>query len=426
MTVQLSINVNKVALVRNTRHLGIPSVTRAATQCLQAGAHGITVHPRPDERHIRPQDVYELAELMKQWPRAEFNIEGNPTQNLLAFIRRVLPIQATFVPDSEDQFTSDHGWSLSRDAERLKPLIAECRGLGVRVSLFMDPGPAWPRSPSATPSSPMRWSWVTRPPRRPICAVWPETPDQKFFASSRVCAWRVRRLQRRTQAIGCRWLGGGFQRRFDVADVIEHQGSRLGQIPSLQRVDDEGVLTAGLLGIVIGLEKGCDQRRVGRQIAQDFAQRVMAHRLGQADMEICKQKRSAGHVLAAQGFLLQRHVLTQCAHDGLQRPSFVVGIDPVGQDACLDDPACGKRIPRLIESGLHHIPAAARTHLHEPPCLQLHQGLANQRPADPEKIGELLLAEPLTRAEFLAEDGFDHPLGDRGLAGGHGTALWKA
>ena len=141
MTVQLSVNVNKVALVRNTRHLGIPSVTRAATQCLQAGAHGITVHPRPDERHIRPQDVYELAELMKQWPRAEFNIEGNPTQNLLAFIRRVLPIQATFVPDSEDQFTSDHGWSLSRDAERLKPLIAECRGLGVRVSLFMDPVP---------------------------------------------------------------------------------------------------------------------------------------------------------------------------------------------------------------------------------------------------------------------------------------------
>ena len=137
----LSVNVNKVALVRNTRHLGIPSVTRAATQCLQAGAHGITVHPRPDERHIRPQDVYELAELMKQWPRAEFNIEGNPTQNLLAFIRRVLPIQATFVPDSEDQFTSDHGWSFPQDAERLAPLIAECRALGVRVSLFMDPLP---------------------------------------------------------------------------------------------------------------------------------------------------------------------------------------------------------------------------------------------------------------------------------------------
>ncbi|MBX9870510.1 MAG: pyridoxine 5'-phosphate synthase, partial [Burkholderiaceae bacterium] len=107
----LSVNVNKVALVRNTRHLGIPSVTRAATLCLQAGAHGITVHPRPDERHIRAQDVHELAALMKQWPDREFNIEGNPTQNLLDFIRTVRPQQATFVPDSEDQFTSDHGWS---------------------------------------------------------------------------------------------------------------------------------------------------------------------------------------------------------------------------------------------------------------------------------------------------------------------------
>ena len=146
MTVQLSVNVNKVALVRNTRHLGIPSVTRAATQCLQAGAHGITVHPRPDERHIRAQDVFELAELMKQWPRAEFNIEGNPTQNLLDFIRELAgrdmrPHQATFVPDSEDQFTSDHGWSFPQDAQRLRPLIAECRSLGVRVSLFMDPLP---------------------------------------------------------------------------------------------------------------------------------------------------------------------------------------------------------------------------------------------------------------------------------------------
>ena len=139
MTVQLSVNVNKVALVRNTRHLGIPSVTRASELCLQAGANGITVHPRPDQRHIRPQDVHDLAELMKRWPRAEFNIEGNPTQNLLDFIRRVRPAQATFVPDSEEQFTSDHGWSFPPDAQRLQPLIAECRQLGVRVSLFMDP-----------------------------------------------------------------------------------------------------------------------------------------------------------------------------------------------------------------------------------------------------------------------------------------------
>lgn len=137
----LSVNVNKVALVRNTRHLGIPSVTRAATLCLEAGAHGITVHPRPDERHIRGHDVFDLADLMQAWPGREYNIEGNPFHNLMDFIRKVRPHQATFVPDGEGQFTSDHGWSFPQDAERLRPLIAECRALGVRVSLFMDPIP---------------------------------------------------------------------------------------------------------------------------------------------------------------------------------------------------------------------------------------------------------------------------------------------
>src|SRR3990167_10429392 len=138
----LSVNVNKVALVRNTRHLGIPSVSRAALVCLEAGAQGIPVHPRPDERHIRANDVHELAELMRAWPDREYNIEGNPSQNLMDFIRQVRPHQATFVPDSEDQFTSDHGWSFTQDAERLRPLIAEAQALGARVSLFMDPEPA--------------------------------------------------------------------------------------------------------------------------------------------------------------------------------------------------------------------------------------------------------------------------------------------
>ena len=137
----LSVNVNKVALLRNTRHLGIPSVVRAAELCLQAGAQGITVHPRPDERHIRAPDVFALAALLKEWPGREYNIEGNPSHNLMEFIRQVRPHQATFVPDSEDQFTSDHGWSFPQDAERLAPMIAECRQLGVRVSLFMDPVP---------------------------------------------------------------------------------------------------------------------------------------------------------------------------------------------------------------------------------------------------------------------------------------------
>jgi pyridoxine 5-phosphate synthase len=139
----LSVNLNKVALVRNTRHLGIPSVLRAATLCLQAGARGITVHPRPDERHIRLHDVFELAALMRAWPDREFNIEGNPFHNLMGIVSEVqargLPLhQLTFVPDSEGQFTSDHGWRFPDDAARLQPVVAQARALGARVSLFMD------------------------------------------------------------------------------------------------------------------------------------------------------------------------------------------------------------------------------------------------------------------------------------------------
>jgi pyridoxine 5-phosphate synthase len=115
----LSVNLNKVALVRNTRHLGIPSVTRAATLCLQAGASGITVHPRPDARHIRGSDVLDLAELMQQWPDREFNVEGNPLHNLMDVAAelkaRNLPLhQLTLVPDGEGQLTSDHGGAFRR------------------------------------------------------------------------------------------------------------------------------------------------------------------------------------------------------------------------------------------------------------------------------------------------------------------------
>jgi pyridoxine 5-phosphate synthase len=137
----LSVNVNKIALLRNTRHLAIPDVVGLSRQALQAGAQGLTVHPRPDARHIRTQDVHDLAALMRDWPAAEYNIEGNPFHNLMDFVRQVRPHQATFVPDGQDQFTSDHGWQLPEDLERLKPLIAESQALGVRVSLFMDPLP---------------------------------------------------------------------------------------------------------------------------------------------------------------------------------------------------------------------------------------------------------------------------------------------
>ncbi len=146
MKTHLSVNLNKVALVRNTRHLGIPSVTRAATLCLEAGASGITVHPRPDARHITPQDVVDLAELLKAWPDREFNVEGNPFHNLMDCVddlrQRGLPVhQVTFVPDSEGQFTSDHGWRFPDDINRLRPLIAHAKRWGLRVSLFMDADP---------------------------------------------------------------------------------------------------------------------------------------------------------------------------------------------------------------------------------------------------------------------------------------------
>jgi len=138
----LSVNLNKVALLRNTRSLGIPSVVRAARIALESGADGITIHPRPDGRHIRNDDVRELAAILKNWPRAELNIEGNPFHGLLDFVRDVRPQQCTLVPDETGQFTSDHGWRLPADATRLAPVIAELKAMNVRVSLFMDPDSA--------------------------------------------------------------------------------------------------------------------------------------------------------------------------------------------------------------------------------------------------------------------------------------------
>ena len=139
---RLSVNLNKVALLRNSRTLGIPSVIRAARSALDAGAHGITVHPRPDGRHILAQDVIELAALLKGEPRAEFNVEGNPAQSMMELARTVRPHQCTLVPDEPDAFTSDHGWDLAKDGARLAPVIAELKALGTRVSLFMDAVPA--------------------------------------------------------------------------------------------------------------------------------------------------------------------------------------------------------------------------------------------------------------------------------------------
>lgn len=138
---KLSVNVNKIALLRNTRALGIPDVGKFSRICLDAGADGITIHPRPDGRHVRAGDIPTLAALMRAYPDREFNIEGNPFHNLMDFVRQTRPHQCTLVPDESGQFTSDHGWHIGRDGERLRPIIEELRSLGVRTSLFMDPLP---------------------------------------------------------------------------------------------------------------------------------------------------------------------------------------------------------------------------------------------------------------------------------------------
>jgi pyridoxine 5-phosphate synthase len=132
----LSVNLNKVALIRNTRNIGIPSITKMAKICIDAGAKGITVHPRPDQRHIRPGDVYDLVDVVSA---VEFNIEGNPLEvSFMEIVRQVKPTQCTLVPDAPDTFTSDSGWNLTKDREGLMPIIKELQDLGSRVSLFMN------------------------------------------------------------------------------------------------------------------------------------------------------------------------------------------------------------------------------------------------------------------------------------------------
>ena len=135
---KLSVNLNKIALLRNARAIGIPSITKAAQICMSAGTHGITVHPRPDERHAKSSDVYDLADLLAAVPNIEFNLEGNPFAKFIDIVRKVKPTQCTLVPDSPEAFTSDHGWNLAEEGERLRPIIEELKDLGIRVSLFMD------------------------------------------------------------------------------------------------------------------------------------------------------------------------------------------------------------------------------------------------------------------------------------------------
>lgn len=140
---RLSVNLNKIALLRNTRTTGVPDLMEFAQLVREAGAAGITVHPRPDERHIKTADVFLLGELMREWrPAFEYNIEGRPDQRFLDIVAEVKPEQVTLVPDAPEAVTSDAGWQLSGvEIEELKPIIAGLKSNGCRVILFVDPDP---------------------------------------------------------------------------------------------------------------------------------------------------------------------------------------------------------------------------------------------------------------------------------------------
>ncbi|HBK06038.1 MAG TPA: pyridoxine 5'-phosphate synthase [Acetobacteraceae bacterium] len=140
---RLSVNLNKIALLRNSRRTGVPDLARFARLALEAGAKGLTVHPRPDERHIRGSDVPMLADLMRPYrPAVEFNIEGYPDERMMQILRDNRPEQATLVPDAPDAFTSEEGWNLAPEQAALAhPAIAAMKDLGCRVILFIDPDP---------------------------------------------------------------------------------------------------------------------------------------------------------------------------------------------------------------------------------------------------------------------------------------------
>ncbi len=136
---KLSANLNKIALLRNSRGGLRPDVIAAARTCLEAGADGITMHPRPDQRHAKPEDIFALRDLLSGHDDVELNVEGNPLREFMELVAKARPEQCTLVPDDPGQLTSDHGWTVSQSGQQLRPIVAKLHDLGIRVSLFMDP-----------------------------------------------------------------------------------------------------------------------------------------------------------------------------------------------------------------------------------------------------------------------------------------------
>ena len=229
---RLSVNLNKVALLRNQRTIGIPSVTRAATLALEAGADGVTIHPRPDGRHVRADDVPALAQLLRAWPACEFNIEGNPFHGLMDFVASARPQQCTLVPDETGAFTSDHGWDLQRDGERLREPIEAAHALGVRVSLFMDPVPE--SMPLAAALGADRIELYTEPYARAF-----GTPDQ---------ARELARYRRAAEA--ARRVGLGVNAGHDLN--LDNLPPFLGAVPGVDEVSIGHALIADALELGLG------------------------------------------------------------------------------------------------------------------------------------------------------------------------------
>ncbi|MET0103942.1 MAG: pyridoxine 5'-phosphate synthase [Sedimenticola sp.] len=139
MSTLLSVNLNKIALLRNSRGRNYPDLIEYARHLLDLGVKGITVHPRPDERHIRYQDVLPLKQLLTEYDDVEFNIEGYPNARFLDLIDEIVPDQCTLVPDADDQLTSNHGFDLLADTAELESIISRIKRAGVRCALFLDP-----------------------------------------------------------------------------------------------------------------------------------------------------------------------------------------------------------------------------------------------------------------------------------------------
>lgn len=136
---QLSVNLNKIALLRNSRGRDFPNVVAFARKFIDLGVRGITIHPRPDERHITRRDAFDLSECVAEYPNVELNIEGYPSEDFLQLIEQVKPHQCTLVPDDPNQLTSDHGWDFTRQADELEPILRRINSAGVRTSVFLDP-----------------------------------------------------------------------------------------------------------------------------------------------------------------------------------------------------------------------------------------------------------------------------------------------